>query len=102
MKSSYWRRIRPRHKNKIIYDQIANFLGAKLNPSYKQTALFTDLYGDVLSDSSENKKLKLVPMEVNFSQIQGKKRLIYYDFFESMFGNMIIDLPVKAFLVMFY
>ena len=126
----------------IRYDQIANFLGAKLNPSHGQTALFTDHHSDVtsiemdaamqlwagvdmrvfmafissktlrqvldcnrdvFSDSSENKKVKLVPMEVNFSQIQGKKRLIYYDFFESMFGNMIIGSSSKGVChLMFY
>lgn len=126
----------------IRYDQIANFLGAKLNPSHGQTALFTDHHSDVtsiemdaamqlwagvdmrvfmafissktlcqvldcnrdvLSDSSENKKVKLVPMEVNSSQIQGKKRLIYYDFFESMFGNMIIGSSSKGVChLMFY
>ena len=126
----------------IRYDQIANFLGAKLNPSHGQTALFTDHHSDVTSiemdaamqlwaavdmrvfmafissktlrqvldcnrdvrsDSSENKKVKLVPMEVNSSQIQGKKRLIYYDFFESMFGNMIIGSSSKGVChLMFY
>ena len=126
----------------IRYDQIANFLGAKLNPSHGQTALFTDHHSDVtsiemdaamqlwagvdmrvfmafissktlrqvldcnrdvFSDSSENKKVKLVPMEVNSSQIQGKKRLIYYDFFESMFGNMIIGSSSKGVChLMFY
>jgi len=126
----------------IRYDQIANFLGAKLNPSHGQTALFTDHHSDVtsiemdaamqlwagvdmrvfmafissktlrqvldcnrdvFSDSSENKKVKLVPMEVNSSQIQGKKRLVYYDFFESMFGNMIIGSSSKGVChLMFY
>ena len=126
----------------IRYDQIANFLGAKLNPSHGQTALFTDHHSDVtsiemdaamqlwagvdmrvfmafissktlrqvldcnrdvFSDSSESKKVKLVPMEVNSSQIQGKKRLIYYDFFESMFGNMIIGSSSKGVChLMFY
>lgn len=126
----------------IRYDQIANFLGAKLNPSHGQTALFTDHHSDVtsiemdaamqlwagvdmrvfmafissktlrqvldcnrdvFSDSSENKKVKLVPMEANSSQIQGKKRLIYYDFFESMFGNMIIGSSSKGVChLMFY
>ena len=126
----------------IRYNQIANFLGAKLNPSHGQTALFTDHHSDVtsiemdaamqlwagvdmrvfmvfissktlrqvldcnrdvFSDSSENKKVKLVPMEVNSSQIQGKKRLIYYDFFESMFGNMIIGSSSKGVChLMFY
>ena len=126
----------------IRYDQIANFLGAKLNPSHGQTALFTDHHSDVtsiemdaamqlwagvdmrvfmafissktlrqvldcnrdvLSDSSENKKVKLVPMEVKTAQIQGKKRLIYYDFFESMFGNMIIGSSSKGVChLMFY
>ena len=126
----------------IRYDQVANFLGAKLNPSHGQTALFTDHHSDVtsiemdaamqlwagvdmrvfmafissktlrqvldcnrdvFSDSSENKKVKLVPMEVNSSQIQGKKRLIYYDFFESMFGNMIIGSSSKGVChLMFY
>ena len=126
----------------IRYDQIANFLGAKLNPSHGQTALFTDHHSDVtsiemdaamqlwagvdmrvfmafissktlrqvldcnrdvFSDSSENKKVKLVPMEVNSSQIQGKKRLIYYDFFESIFGNMIIGSSSKGVChLMFY
>ena len=33
----------------IRYDQIANFLGAKLNPSHGQTALFTDHHSDVTS-----------------------------------------------------
>ena len=62
-----------------------------------------DCNRDVLSDSSENKKVKLVPMEVNPSQIQGKKRVIYYDFFESMFGNMIIGSPSKGVChLMFY
>ena len=58
---------------------------------------------DIFSDLSENKKVKLVPMEVNSSQIQGKKRLIYYDFFESMFGNMIIGSSSKGVChLMFY
>ena len=61
-----------------------------------------DCNRDVLSDSSENKKVKLVPMEVNSSQIQGKKRLIYYDFFESMFGNMIIGSSSKGVCHLFF
>ena len=52
----------------IRYDQIANFLRAKLNPRYGQIAIFTDNHSDVLSDSSENKRVKLVPVEVKYSQ----------------------------------
>jgi hypothetical protein len=52
----------------IRYDQIANFLRAKLNPRYGQIAIFTDHHSDVLSDSSENKRVKLVPVEVKYSQ----------------------------------
>ena len=53
----------------IRYDQIANFLGAKLNLSYGKIALFTEQHSDVLSDSSENKRAKLIPVEVKYSQI---------------------------------
>ena len=71
--------------------------------SSKTLCQVLDCNRDVLSDSSENKKVKLVPMEVNPSQIQGKKRVIYYDFFESMFGNMIIGSSSKGVChLMFY
>ena len=71
--------------------------------SSKTLCQVLDCNRDVLSDSSENKKVKLVPMEVNSSQIQGKKRVIYYDFFESMFGNMIIGSSSKGVChLMFY
>ena len=126
----------------IRYDQIANFLGAKLNPSHGQTALFTDHHSDVtsiemdaamqlwagvdmrvfmafissktlrqvldcnrdvLSDSSENKTVKLVPMEIKLYKKQIKKRVIHYDFIESIFGNMIIGSSSKGVChLMFY
>lgn len=126
----------------IRYDQIANFLGAKLNPSHGQTALFTDHHSDVtsveidaamqlwagvdtrsfmafissktlrqvldrnrevLSNSGAHKTIKWVPMEIKHSKKQIKKRVIHYDFIESIFGNMIIGSSSKGVChLMFY
>ena len=62
-----------------------------------------DCNRDVLSDSSENKTVKLVPMEIKLSKKQIKKRIIHYDFIESIFGNMIIGSSSKGVChLMFY
>jgi len=63
----------------IRYDQIANFLGAKLNPSHGQTALFTDHHSDVTS------------IEMDAATIMGRCR------YAGVYGIHLIQDPASGF-----